>query len=420
MYDIIIIGGGAAGLMAAISAQQYGAKKILLLERMATVGRKLRITGKGRCNVTNIAPIEDFPKYFPGNGRFLYSALRQFTNQDLIAFFEEHHVPLKTERGGRIFPVSDQAGDIIAALTQTLTTATTVLPNMRVRRLLIEEGRIAGVEIWSGKQYHATNVILATGGASYPATGSSGDGYDLAKAAGHSLLPLHPALVPLEVEELSVVKDLQGLSLRNVSAQIWLGGRKVAEEFGEMLFTHFGLTGPIILSLSAQLAKHWKENADVSDTFIKINLKPALDEEVLDKRLQRDFQKFTRKQLKNALSELLPSTMIPVVIDLAFLDPDKPVNQITKEERQRILEQLLGLTFTITRPRPLAEAIVTAGGIHVKEVNPKTMESRLVPGLYLAGEVLDIDAYTGGFNLQAAFSTGYVAGKSAAEKLQSE
>lgn len=413
MYDIIIIGGGAAGLMAAISAQEHGASKILLLERMSTLGRKLRITGKGRCNLTNKAPIEDFPKYFPGNGRFLYSALRQFTNQDLMTFFEERHVPLKTERGGRVFPVSDQAADIVAALKSALN-KTTVVMNARVKKIISADGHVTGVETWQGGQYNAPNVILATGGASYPATGSSGDGYALAKALGHSIAPLHPALVPLEVEEDLVAKELQGLSLRNVSAQVWLGDRKVAEEFGEMLFTHFGLTGPIILSLSAQLAKKWKEGADASDASIKINLKPALSEEVLDKRLQRDFQKFTRKQLKNALSELLPAKMIPVIIDLAFLDEDKAVNQITKEERQRLLQQISGLTFTVSKARPLAEAIVTAGGINVKEVNPKTMESKLLQGLFFAGEILDIDAYTGGFNLQAAFSTGYAAGMSAA------
>ncbi len=416
MYDIIIIGGGAAGLMAAISAQEQGAAKILLLERMSTLGRKLRITGKGRCNLTNKAPIEDFPKYFPGNGRFLYSVLRQFTNQDLMAFFEERHVPLKTERGGRVFPVSDQAADIVAALKAALN-KTTVVTNARVKKILSADGHVTGVETWQGGQYHAPNVILATGGASYPATGSSGDGYALAKALGHSIVPLHPALVPLEVEEDLVAKELQGLSLRNVSAQVWLGERKVAEEFGEMLFTHFGLTGPIILSLSAQLAKKWKEGADASDASIKINLKPALSEEVLDKRLQRDFQKFTRKQLKNALSELLPAKMIPVIIDLAFLDEDKAVNQITKEERQRLLQQICGLTFTVSKARPLAEAIVTAGGVNVKEVNPKTMESKLLQGLFFAGEILDIDAYTGGFNLQAAFSTGYAAGVSAANNL---
>ena len=415
MYDIIIIGGGAAGLMAAISAQEQGAKKILLLERMSALGRKLRITGKGRCNLTNSAPIEDFPKYFPGNGRFLYSALRQFSNQDLMAFFEQRHVTLKTERGGRVFPLSDQAADIVDALKYALG-KTTVLQNARVKKILFADGKVSGVETWQGERYQAPNVILATGGASYPATGSSGDGYALAKAAGHTIVPLHPALVPLEVEEELVVKELQGLSLRNVSAQVWLGEQKVAEEFGEMLFTHFGLTGPIILSLSAQLAKKWKEGADVSDASIKINLKPALTEEVLDKRLQRDFNKFTRKQLKNALSELLPSKMIPVIIDLAFLDEDKAVNQITREERQRILQQMTALTFTVTKPRPLAEAIVTAGGVSVKEVNPKTMESKLLQGLFFAGEVLDIDAYTGGFNLQAAFSTGYVAGISAANK----
>ena len=413
MKNIIVIGGGAAGMMAAVSAAQHGAK-VTILEKMSVLGRKLSITGKGRCNITNIADKQTIIKNMPGNGSFIYSALHSFGNQDIIDFLHNHGVMTKVERGGRVFPVSDNAKDVVEAFRKAFRELNIeVVTGQAVKRILMHNGRVTGVLAGNNAEYAADAVILATGGASYPGTGSTGDGYRMGQMIGHSIVPLKPSLVPLEVSE-DWIGELQGLSLKNVTASVLFDGKKVAEDFGEMLFTHYGLSGPIILSLSKKVAELLDSKPD-SEVLLAINLKPALTAEVLDKRIQRDFEKFARKQLKNSLGELLPAKLINVIIDLAHLDPDKFVHQITKTERTRLLEQMTKLAFTITKTRPVSEAIVTAGGIHVKEINPKTMESKLIDGLYFAGEVIDIDGYTGGFNLQAAFSTGYVAGQSAAE-----
>ncbi len=412
MKKILVIGGGAAGLMAAASAAEHGAD-VTLLEKMPAVGRKLLITGKGRCNVTNVADIKTIIDNMPGNGPFLYSALASFSNNDLMAWLEKRGVSLKTERGGRVFPVSDQARDVVDAFARALADlGVSVVAGQAVREIRLADGRACGAATADGREWRADAVILATGGASYPGTGSSGDGYRIAAALGHTVTPLRPSLVPLEVAE-DWITDLQGLALKNVGVAAIAGGRQIATEFGELLFTHFGLSGPVILSLSNPVAAALRTRPG-DEVLIAIDLKPALSAETLDKRLQRDFVKFARKQFKNSLGELLPSRLTAVIVDLSHIDPDKPVHQITKEERARLVALLKQLTFTVAGTRPLAEAIVTAGGISTKEINPSTMASRLVPGLYLAGEVIDIDGYTGGFNLQAAFSTGYVAGRAAA------
>ena len=408
---VVIVGGGAAGLMAAISAAENGAD-VLVLEKMPAPGRKILITGKGRCNFTNRCEITDFPKFFPNNGAFLYSALRAFDNQDLIDFLAAHGVPSKVERGGRLFPVSDKAADVVDALVKTARQAGVRIQTSRpVQSVRVADGRVSGV-VAGLETVPADAVILATGGLSYPGTGSTGDGYRLAKELGHSVTPLAPALVPLEVAE-SWIGELQGLSLKNVSALVRINGRKVDSDFGELMFTHFGLSGPIILSLSQAASRALKQTPR-PEIVVSVNLKPALTPETLDKRLQRDFTAFARKQFKNSLGELLPAKLIPVMIRLSGIAPEKPVHQISRDERRQLVELLQNLCFTIRGTRPVAEAVVTAGGVAVKELQPKTMESRLVGGLYFAGEILDVDGYTGGFNLQAAFSTGYVAGRAAA------
>ncbi|NMC31993.1 MAG: NAD(P)/FAD-dependent oxidoreductase [Veillonellaceae bacterium] len=411
MKRVVVVGGGAAGLMAAISAAENGAA-VLVLEKMPAPGRKILITGKGRCNFTNRCEIDDFPKFFPNNGAFLYSALRAFDNQELIDFFAAHGVPSKLERGGRLFPVSDKAADIVDALVKTARQAgVRILTGRPVQSVRLADGRVSGV-IAGAETTPADAVILATGGLSYPGTGSTGDGYRMAKELGHSVTPLTPALVPLEVTE-DWIGELQGLSLKNVSALVRINGRKADSDFGELMFTHFGLSGPIILSLS-QAASRALKQAPRPEIVVAVNLKPALTPETLDKRLQRDFTAFARKQFKNSLGDLLPAKLIPVMIRLSGIAPEKPVHQISRDERRQLVELLQNLCFTIRGTRPVAEAVVTAGGVAVKEVQPKTMESRLVGGLYFAGEILDVDGYTGGFNLQAAFSTGFVAGRAAA------
>lgn len=405
---IIIVGGGPAGIMAAIRAAENGAD-VTLYEKNNSLGRKLRITGKGRCNLTNLADTNELVKNIVGNGKFLYSALKNFSAEDTINFFENLGLKTKVERGNRIFPVSDNAADVIEVLTRQLALLNVdVQLNSRVDGIFENCGKIIGVEVHK-KFVSADAVILATGGASYPATGSTGDGFKFAKNLGHTVTPILPALVPLEVEE-DFVRDLQGLSLKNVSATLKADGKIIEELFGEMLFTHFGVSGPIILTLSRAVAKLLAEKFFVE---LSINLKPALTPEQLDARILRDFQKFQRKSIKNALVELLPSKLIPPILDLSYIDEDKKVDAVTKDERRRLLENLRGLTLTVTKTRPLAEAIVTAGGVDVKEVNPKTMESKLIKNLFIVGEVLDVDGYTGGFNLQAAWATGNIAGLSA-------
>jgi predicted Rossmann fold flavoprotein len=411
MNRVVVIGAGAAGLMAALSAAEKGAE-VILLEKMAIPGRKIMITGKGRCNFTNRCELSDFPQFYPSNGAFLYSALRAFDNQDLIDFFANHGVPSKVERGGRLFPVSDKAADIVEALTQAVRQAgAKIITGRTAQSIKVKNGKVTGVV--SGTDIlTADAVVLATGGLSYPGTGSTGDGYRMAKELGHSVTPLAPALVPLETVE-SWVKELQGLSLKNVEAIVRVNDRKVDSDFGEMLFTHYGLSGPIILSLSQAVSKAFKQT-ETPEIVIEINLKPALTPEVLDKRLQRDFTAFTRKQFKNALGDLLPAKLIPVMIKLSGIQPEKPVHQITREERSQLVVLLQSLRVSVRGTRPVAEAVVTAGGVVVKEIQPKTMASKLIGGLFFAGEIMDVDGYTGGFNLQAAFSTGFVAGRTAA------
>lgn len=406
MKQILVIGAGPAGMMAAIRAAENGAA-VTLLEKMKRLGRKMMITGKGRCNITNAADVPEIIRNIHGNGAFLNSSMRAFDNQDVMEFFRQQGVPVKVERGNRVFPVSDKAQDVVDAMVHRLHELDVRIElEMPVADILLQEGRVAGVRTKSGAHYKADAVILAVGGASYPGTGSTGDGYEMAKKLGHTVVPLRPSLVPLETEE-EWVKDVQGLSLRNVRATLLAGGEKVQEMFGEMMFTHFGVTGPIILSMSRRAAKCLAEGKFVE---LELNLKPALTPEKLDARIQRDFEQHIRKSLKNGLLDLLPHKLIEPVLDCAYLDPEKPVHQVTAEERHRLAETLQHLTLTIAKTRPLAEAIVTAGGVSVREINPKTMESKLVPGFYFAGEVVDVDAYTGGYNLQAAFSMGNAAG----------
>lgn len=412
MTNIIVVGGGAAGLLAGIAATELGAQ-VMILEKMRTPGRKMLITGKGRCNITNNCEIAEIIRNLPGNGRFLNSALHRFSNDDMIYLLESHGLQTKVERGGRVFPVTDKAKDVVDTLLNIYREkGGKLLVDQTVSKILIEDGCVAGVVTNDGNKYTADAVIITTGGASYPGTGSDGNGFTLAKACGHTIITLKPSLVPLESDS-EYIKSLQGLSLRNVKASICCGEKVLASEFGEMLFTHFGFSGPIILSLSKAVAEAFA--AGNKDLDLIIDLKPALDVQKLDLRIQRDFANYLRKQLVNGMKDLLPGRLISVVLDAAFLNPDKPINQISKEERSRLVYSLKNLSFPITGTRPLAEAIVTAGGVSTKEINPKTFESKIVKKLYFAGEVIDVDGYTGGYNLQAAFSSGYAAGYAAAQ-----
>lgn len=406
MKRVIVIGGGAAGLMAAVIAGREGAK-VTLLEKMNYVGKKMGITGKGRCNITNACDMSDIIKNTPGNGKFLYGAYERFTNEDLLQLLHDAGLETKVERGGRVFPASDSALDVRNTFMKLMKHyGVDVHLEEPVKKLLVDDGVVTGV-VTDKETYHADAVVIATGGKSYPATGSTGDGYILAAQVGHKITDIRPSLVPIVTEE-SWVKDLMGLSLRNVELSVVAKNKVQAKMFGEMMFTHFGITGPIVLSLSHTVGKLMRKK-NIGTIGLDINLKPALSPETLDKRLQKDFDLYSKKQLINGMKDLLPSRLIPLIIELAGIDPQKPINQISKEERQQIGYMLQHMPLTVKGLRPVEEAIVTAGGISLKEFNPKTMESKLVKGLYGAGEVLDIDAFTGGYNLQAAFSTGYVA-----------
>ena len=408
--DVLVVGGGAAGMMAAITAAEQGAS-VRLVERMERLGRKINITGKGRCNVTNNAPAEVLMKHVAHNPRFLFSAFSCFDGQDTMAFFEALGVPLKTERGNRVFPVSDCAFDISAALRRRLQELRVEVVRDRITGLSREEGRLCGA-VGEKKTYSADRVIVATGGVSYPGTGSSGDGYALARQAGHTVSEISGSLVPL-VSSDTACREMQGLALKNVAIKLLdAGGKSRYEDFGEMLFTHFGLSGPIILSASA----HMEGNA--SSYRLQIDLKPALEEEKLEQRLLRDFEAQPNKAFSNVVAGLVHKTMVPVILQRCRIPGELQVNSVTREQRRRLLWELKHFTIEITGVRPVEEAIVTRGGVSVKEINPHTMESKLQPGLYFAGEVLDVDAYTGGFNLQIAWATGHAAGESAGRKEQ--
>lgn len=406
MKRVVIIGGGAAGLMAAVIAGREGAQ-VTLLEKMNYLGKKMGITGKGRCNVTNAAPMSEFIKNTPGNGKFLYGAYERFSNQDLLQLLNEAGLETKVERGGRVFPASDSALDVRNTFMKLLKSyGVDVHLEEGAQEIIVEDGRVVAVKT-KNEIYPADAVLIATGGKSYPATGSTGDGYNLANKLGHKVTDIRPSLVPIVTEEVWV-KDLMGLSLRNVELSVVAKNKVQAKMFGEMMFTHFGITGPIVLSLSHTVGKLMRKK-NIGTIGLDINLKPALSVEQLDKRIQKDFELYSKKQLINGLKDLLPQRLIPLVIQLADLDPHKPINQISKAERDSLVYILQHLPLTVKGLRPVEEAIVTAGGLSLKDFNPKTMESKLVLGLYGAGEVLDIDAFTGGYNLQAAFSTGYVA-----------
>ncbi len=416
MKHIVVIGGGAAGMMAAITAAKQGAR-VTLLEKNEKTGKKIYITGKGRCNLTNACESEKFFDHIISNGKFMYSAFYQMDNQAVVRFFEEAGCKCKEERGERVFPVTDHSSDVIAALNRQMAKEKIkVMLRTGAKSLTTESDeennkKVTGVVLEDGTKVHADAVIVATGGKSYEATGSTGDGYRFAEEAGHTIKEVKPALVPLTVQE-NWCTQMQGLSLKNVSVVLSSGKKKIYEGFGEMLFTHFGVSGPLILSASSYYVKKYLG----TPVTLSIDLKPALTKEQLDKRLLKDFEENKNKQFKNSLDGLLPSKMIPVIVMLSGISPEKRINEITREERSGLVDLLKNLTMTVNGVRGFQEAIVTQGGVHVKEVNPSTMESKLVKDLYFAGEVLDLDAVTGGFNLQIAWSTGYLAGSSATEE----
>ena len=400
-------------MLAAISAARLG-DNVIILEKMNSCGRKLLITGKGRCNITSSLSLDEFIKNIPGNGRFLYSAFGNFTNTDIIQMLEAEDVKTKNERGNRVFPVSDKSQDVLNALLKILKKLkVTIKTNTKVNKIIVQDNIAIGVETDTETVY-ADKIILATGGKSYPATGSTGDGFEFAKKLGHTVTDLKPSLVPLETYETDLCKNLQGLSLKNVGIKLKdiEKNKVIYEDFGEMIFTHFGVSGPTILSASAIILRYKNINEMLKSKKIKlyIDLKPALTEEQLDLRIRRDFEEVKNKQFKNSLDKLLPQKMIEEVIILSKINENKKVNEITKEERIRLVKVLKNFEITIKTFRPIEDAIITAGGIDIKQINPKTMESKLIKKLYFAGEIIDVDAYTGGFNLQIAYSTGYTAG----------
>ena len=413
MANVIVIGGGPAGMMAAITAAEYG-NNVTIIEKNSDFGKKLLITGKGRCNITSSLYMSEFIKNTPGNGQFLYSAFQNYTNTDIIDFLKNQGLEVKEERGNRIFPVTDKSIDVLNCFKSKINELKIKkLFNTRVQKILVQNGEVLGVR--TEKEIIQTDkIILATGGKSYPLTGSTGDGYLIAKNIGHKVTEIRPSLVPLVIYEKNECKEMQGLSLRNVEIKIIDESKNklIYEDFGEMIFTHFGISGPTILSGSAHLVRYKEIDNLMKEQKIKlqIDLKPASTEEQLDERILRDFKEFKNKQFKHALDKLLPQKMIPIVIEKTKINEEKRVNEITKEERRNLVKVLKKFELTIKDFRPVEEAIITSGGINIKEINPKTMESKLVKGLYFAGEIIDVDSYTGGFNLQIAYSTGYTAG----------
>ena len=405
-YNVAIIGGGASGMMAAVSAAMCGAS-VVIFDKNEFLGRKLRITGKGRCNITNSCDDLTFFQNVPRNSKFLYSAYYNFDNICVQDFFANNGLPLKTERGGRVFPMSDKAKDVVVIFEKLLKQLNVDIIIKKVIAVEKKEDSFV-IKFAEGMSYYSDCAIIATGGVSYPLTGSTGDGYKFAKRLGHSVTNLKPSLVPIETIETYCGK-MQGLSLKNVQISLFAEEKCVYTDFGEMMFTHFGVTGPIVLSTSSHIHKN-------SAYYIHIDLKPALNYDMLDKRLLRDFSQLSNKNFSNSLEMLLPKKIIPVIIDLSGISPDKKVNSITKEERHNLIKVIKEFPITVKKLRPIAEAIITSGGIQTKEINPSTMESKLCNNLFFCGEVIDVDAYTGGFNLQIAFSTGYLAGEKAAQK----
>jgi hypothetical protein len=413
---VVVIGGGPAGMMSAITAGENG-NDVTLIEKMNTLGKKLLITGKGRCNITSSLEMDDFIKNIPGNGMFLYSCFKNFTNIDIINFLKKEGLDVKEERGNRIFPVTDKSIDVLKCFTRKMKELNIkILLNSSVQSILLDKQneKVKAVKLASGEIIEADKIILATGGKSYPLTGSTGEGYKLAEELGHHITQIKPSLVPLEAYNIKECKQMQGLSLRNVKIKFVDSNKDkiIYEDFGEMLFTHYGISGPTILSGSAHLVryKNINELLNAKKIVLSIDLKPALSEEKLDNRILRDFEENKNKQFRNSLNKLLPQKMIDVVIEKSQINPVKKVNEITKTERKNLVKIIKNFEVVIKEFRPIEEAIITCGGINIKEINPKTMESKLVKGLYFAGEIIDVDAYTGGFNLQIAYSTGYTAG----------
>ena len=411
---VIVIGGGPAGMMSAISAAEEE-NEVILIEKMQSLGRKLLITGKGRCNITSSLEIEDFIKNIPGNGMFLYSAFKNYTNQDIINFLKKEGLEVKEERGNRIFPITDKSLDVLKCFERKLKNLNVKIRlNTKVKEILVQDDTVIGVKT-DKETIKGDKVILATGGKSYPLTGSTGDGYFMAQKLGHTITKIKPSLVPLETFNKDICKELQGLSLKNVKIQLIdkTKNKVIYDDFGEMLFTHFGVSGPTILSSSAHLVryKNIEQLFNENKIILRIDFKPALTEEKLNDRILRDFNAEKNKIFKNGLDKLLPQKLIPVIIKMSGIDINKKINEITKIERKNLVKLFKNFEIEIRGFRSIDEAIITSGGINIKEINPKTMESKMIKGLYFAGEVIDVDAYTGGFNLQIAYSTGYTAGK---------